>query len=116
MLQDAAADGRRAHDERAIRDGFAEVPILFRGGEKRRGANRRAGFAKREFIGIYDPEMAEAEVAHRARGGADVEGISRVYQHNAQAFELGFCGQAPLLYNSARATDSNEKRSDARTG
>jgi hypothetical protein len=66
------ADGGSSDDERAARDGFGEGLELFGAGEQRRGTDRGACLAERQFIGIYHAKMEEPEVAHSTGGGADV--------------------------------------------
>ena len=89
VLRFAAANGGGADDESAVRNGFGKTLELFGAGEKRRGAHSRACFAKSQFVWIHDAKMEEAEVAHGAGGGADVERIARVDEDDAQVVELG---------------------------
>jgi hypothetical protein len=89
VLRVAAAHGGGADDESAVRDSFGETLELFGAGEKRRGTHGRACFTKSQFVGIDDTKMEEAEVAHGAGGGADVERIARVDEDDAQVVELG---------------------------
>src|ERR1700741_258535 len=88
VLQLTEADGGGAHDERAVPDGFGEGFELFGEGEQRRGADCRARFAECQFVGVYDTKLEEAEVAHGAGGGADVERIARGDKNDAQAIEF----------------------------
>ena len=89
VLRVAATNGGGANDESAVRDGFGNILELFGAGEERRGAHSGACFAKSQFVRIYDAKMEEAEVAHSAGGGADVERIARVDENDAQIIELG---------------------------
>src|SRR2546430_1268653 len=89
VLQLTETDGRSSDDQRAVPDGFGEGFALFGAGEQRRGADRRARLAECQFVGVYDTQMEEAEVAHRAGGGADVERIARGDKDDAQAIEFG---------------------------
>ena len=89
VLRVAAANGGGADDESAVRDGFGNSLELFGAGEKRRGTHGRACFTKGQFVWIHDAKMEEAEVAHGAGGGANVERIARVDEDDAQVIELG---------------------------
>jgi len=89
VLRIAAAHGGGADDERAVRDSFGNRLELFGAGEKRRGAHSGACFTKGQFVWIHDAKMEEAEVAHGAGGGANIERIARVDEDDAQVIELG---------------------------
>jgi hypothetical protein len=89
VLRVAAAHGGGANDESTVRNGFGETLELYSTGEKRRGAHGRACFTKSQFVWIHDAKMEEAEVAHSAGGGANVERIARVDEDDAQVIELG---------------------------
>ena len=89
VLRFAAANGGGADDESAVRNGFGNSLELFGASEKRRGAHGRACFTKSQFVGIDDAKVEEAEVAHGAGGGANVERIARVDEDDAQVIELG---------------------------
>ena len=89
VLRVATAHGGGADDESAVRDSFGETLELFGAGEKRRGAHGGACFTKSQFVGIDDTKVEEAEVAHGAGGGANVERIARVDEDDAQVIELG---------------------------
>ncbi len=89
VLQFAGADGSGSDDEGAVGDGFGEGLEFLRAGEKRRGSDGGTGFAESYFVGVYNAEVEEAEVAHGAGGGSDVEGIARVDEDDAEAVELG---------------------------
>ncbi len=93
VLRFAAANGGGADDESAVRNGFGETLELFGAGEKRRGAHGRACFAKSQVIWSDYAKMEEAEVAHGAGGGANVERIARVDEDDAEVIELGLGGQ-----------------------
>src|SRR5581483_2329670 len=54
-------------------------------------------FAKRDLVRIHDAQVHEAEVAHGAGGGADVQRIARRNQDDAQAVRLGCRQQVPIL-------------------
>ena len=99
MLQLTEADGGGSDDKRAVRDGFGERLELFGPGEQRRGADRGTRFAKSQLIGIHNTKMGEAEVAHRPGGGADVEGIARTDEYDAQAVEFGLGRQGRRVYS-----------------
>jgi hypothetical protein len=92
MLQGAAADGGGADHERAIGDGIGDALEFFGVGEKLGCADGGAGFAEGEFVRVDDAELGEAEVAHGASDGADVKGISRGDQDDAEIAELWLSG------------------------
>jgi hypothetical protein len=89
VVQLALADGGGSDHERAILYGFGDGLELLGFGEQRRGADRGTRLAKRQFIGIHHAKMEEAEVAHGAGGGADVEWITRGHKHDTQAVRFG---------------------------
>jgi len=99
MLQLAEADGGGSDDERAVCDGFAERLELFCPGEQRRGANRGTRFAKRQLIRVHHAKMEESEVAHGAGCRADVKGIARADEYDAQAVEVGMERQGRRVYS-----------------
>ncbi len=88
VLQGAVTHGRGADDERAIGHGFGDGGEFFRRGEDLGGADGRAGVAKGRGEGIDHAQASETEIAHGARGGANVERVARGYQNDAQA--VGF--------------------------
>jgi hypothetical protein len=45
--------------------------------------------------------LEEAEVAHGAGGGADVEWVARIDEDDAQVIELGMDGQGTTLFSAA---------------
>src|SRR5580704_4513434 len=94
MLQVAMADGGGADNQRAIRNRFGYGFIFFSAGQDGCGADGRTGALKCHIVGIYHPQMANSEVAHCPRGRADVEGIARVHQDDAQMIEFGRNRQA----------------------
>ncbi len=89
VLRLAAADGGSANNEGAIRDGFGDRFEFFGAGEQWLSTNGGTRFAKGRFVGIHDAQMEEAEVAHGASGGANVERIARLDKDDAQVVELG---------------------------
>lgn len=89
MQRVATANGSGTDDEGAVLDGLCESLEFFSASEKRRGAHSGACFPKSQFVGIHDAKMEETEVAHGAGGGANIEGIARVDEDDAQVIELG---------------------------
>jgi hypothetical protein len=89
VLRLAAADRGGPDNERAIRHSFRDGLKFFGAGEQWGGADGGARFAKCQFIRIHDAKMEEAEVAHGASGGANVERIARLDENDAQVVELG---------------------------
>jgi len=96
-MQSPMADGGGSHDERAIGDRFGDGLELFGAGEQRRGADGGTRLAKRGLVGIHDAQVAKAEIAHRAGGGADIERVARGNEHDAQTVELSGGWQARLF-------------------
>lgn len=109
VLQLTETDGRSSDDQRAVPDGFGEGFALFGAGEQRRGADRRARLAECQFVGVYDTQMEEAEVAHRAGGGADVERIARGDKDDAQAIEFGIRRQGRRVYSRREVMKQRDK-------
>ena len=72
MMQFAAACGGGADDESAIGYGFGDGGELFGIGENWGGADGGNCFAVGGIVGIHQAQMGAAEIAHGARGGADV--------------------------------------------
>ena len=72
MMQFAAACGGGADDESAIGYGFGDGGELFGIGENWGGADGGNCFAVGGIVGIHQAQMSAAEIAHGARGGADV--------------------------------------------
>src|SRR5712671_5890688 len=99
MLQLAEADGGGSDDERAVCDGFAERLELFGPGEQRRRADRGPRLAKCQLIRVHHAKMEESEVAHGAGCRADVEGIARGDEYDAQAVEFGMERQGRRVYS-----------------
>ena len=92
MLQLAMAHGRRAHNERAIGDGFCDRGEILRRLQQRRCAHRGARLAKSDVVGFNDAQAWKAEVRHRARGRADVERVAGLDEDNAQVLFPGCDG------------------------
>ena len=98
MLQRALADRGGAHDQRAIRDGFGHRCVLFRPREHLGRADGRTRVAKRRRVRVHDAQAGKAEIAHGARGRADVERVARGDKNDAQAIGLRGCSQERLFY------------------
>ena len=88
-----AADRRGSHDQSAIGHGLTDGGEYARVGEEFGGANRGARFAEGWLIRIDETKVEETEVAHRASGGADVEGIARGDENDAEMVEVRLSGQ-----------------------
>jgi len=89
MLQLSRAYSGGSHHECAILDGFSDGLELFGVGKQRRRSDRRTRLAKGQFIRVHHAQMKEAEVAHSAGSGTDVEGITWGDKHNPQAVGFG---------------------------
>ena len=60
-------------------DGYSRAPAITCA-----GAHRRTSLAEGHVIRVDQPQRGEAEIAHGARGGADVQRIARRHQDDAQ--------------------------------
>lgn len=89
MLQLPVSNCRGSHDERAIGNGFGHGFVMLRACEDCGSAYGGARVAKRGFVRLHHAQMPDAEIAHGARGRADVQGIARRDQNDAQAVEFG---------------------------
>jgi hypothetical protein len=89
VLQLTLADGSGPDDQCAILNGFGDGFELFGTGEQWFGADGGTRLAKSQLIGVHDPKMEEAKVAHGARSGANVEGISRCDKNDPQGVGSG---------------------------
>ncbi len=98
------ADGGGSDYECAIRDGFSDGLELFGAGEQQRGTDRGTRLAKSQLVGVYNAKMEESEVAHGAGGRADVEGIARTDEDDAQAVEFGVGRHGRRVYSRRGAT------------
>ena len=93
VLQLPKSHGSCSHHKGAIPDGFSDGLEFFGFGEQRRGADRRTGLAKRQFVGVHDAKMEKTEIAHGARGGADVERVARGDKDDPQPVGFGIGSQ-----------------------
>ena len=84
MLQGARSAGGGADDESAIGHGLGDRRELARGLEHMQGFYGGAGFPERDVIGIHQPHLGKAEIAHGSRGRADVQRIARIDQNYFQ--------------------------------
>lgn len=101
VLKIAVSDGGGADDERAIGDGLGDrSEFLCVGEDIGCCAHGRASAFKGDVIGIDDMQVKESEIAHGASGRADVQGIARVDQDDAQAIEFRGSSQADLFYGT----------------
>lgn len=94
MLQVAMADGGGPDDERAIGNRFCQRFVLFSAGQDGCGAHGGTSALKCDIVGIHHAQMVKPEIAHCPGGRADVEGIARVHQDDAQMIEFGRNRQA----------------------
>ena len=84
MLQRAMADGSGADHQGAIRDGLGQRADIRGRLQHVLRLHGGAGFAKRDVVRIHQPQFGESEIAHGARGGADVQRIARRHQDHAE--------------------------------
>jgi hypothetical protein len=57
---------------------------------------------KRHLVWIHHAKVANSEVAHCPGGCADVKGIARFHQHDAQMIEFGGSRQAFFILRQAQ--------------
>src|SRR5580698_1433324 len=88
MLHFAPSHGAGGNHERAIGHRIGDVLALFGAGENVSRADRGTGLAKGRRIGIDHTQVVKAEVAHGARGCADVQRIARADQHYMETVEF----------------------------
>ena len=77
MLQYTRSDGRSADHQRAIGDGFGDGRIFARLLQNGVRFHGRAGFAESDIVRIHQTKFGEAEIAHGAGGGSDIQRIAR---------------------------------------
>jgi len=94
MLQVTMADRSGSNHQRAIGNRFGNGFEFFGLGQHIRGADGGASILKGHFVGIHHPQMKKSKIAHCPGGRANVQGIARVYQDNAQMIEFSGNGQA----------------------
>jgi hypothetical protein len=70
---------------------------LFGACEQRRSSDGGTRLAKRGLVRIHHTQVAEPEIAHRARSRADIERVAGRHQNHAQAVELSLGGQRCLF-------------------
>jgi len=97
MLQVAMADGGGSDHQRAIGNRLGYSFVLFSSGQHLRGAHGGTRALKCHIIRIHYPEMLKSKVAHRPSSRADVEGIARVHQDDAQTIEFSRNRQAVCI-------------------
>src|SRR5260370_29184647 len=110
VVQLTEANGSGSDNERAVRDCFGERFEFFGAGEQRRGADGGTRLAKSQLVGVYHAKMEESEVAHGASGGADVGGIARNDEYEAQACEFGAGRHGWQSVTQGRARQKGAKR------
>jgi hypothetical protein len=98
VLQLTLPNGGGSNNEGAIPNCFSEGLELLGTREQRRGADGGTRLAKGQFIRVHHTKVGEAEVAHRAGGGADVKGIPRFDEDDAQVIEFGVGRQERRVY------------------
>ena len=96
-MEMARTDRGGADDQGAIGDCVGDALEFFGAGENGGGAHGGTRLLKRGRVGIDDAEMMEAEIAHGARGGADVERVARGDEDDAQAVGFGGSKQAAIF-------------------
>lgn len=84
MLQRAVALRGGADDQTAIGYGIGDRRIFARALQDVLRFHGRLGFTKRDFVWIYQTQFGDAEIAHRARSRADIEGIARRGENDSE--------------------------------
>lgn len=97
LLQYAIANGGRADDQRAIRDGLGNGLELIRLREQVRGAHCGLRLAEAGVVDVDQAKAVSAEIAHGPGGGADVERIARAHQHYDETIQFGEDRQGVIL-------------------
>ena len=87
LLRNAVTNGSGADNVRAVCDCRGKGGELFSGSQNGGSANRRASFAEGAFVGFDDAEPQKTKVAHSASNCAEVEGITRAHEYNAETIE-----------------------------
>jgi len=82
------SDGGGSDDERTIGDRFSDRCVAFGLGQHIRSSDRGTSTFKSHGVWIYRSQIAESEVAHGPRRGADVERIAGIDKDYAQAVEI----------------------------
>ena len=83
------------------------MPFEFFGARQYVGcAHGGASAFKSHIVGIHYTQMLKSEIAHRPRGCADVEGIARVHQDDAQTIEFGSARQRTRILRQAECPAS----------
>jgi len=88
MKQFPLSNGGCSNHQRAVSHRFRHAGVLFGFRHQRRCAHSGARFSKGCVVGIHHAQLHEAQVAHRACRGANIQRIARGYQHNAQSVEI----------------------------
>jgi hypothetical protein len=84
LLWQAMLRRRCAHYERAIRHRIGDRPEDAGGREYMSAADCRNSLPKRDIVWIDQAEIGKSEVRNRARGGSDVQWISRGDEDNGE--------------------------------
>ena len=88
MLQVAMANCRGSNHERAIRHGFNNRLVHFCSLESGSSSYSGTGILECNIIGVNQSQVRKSKIAHGPSGRADVEGIARVHQNDAQTIEF----------------------------
>src|SRR5215471_558610 len=96
MAEFPMSDRGRADDQRTIRDGVGNGAILLRLGQQVCSSHRRTCLTKGRFPRAHDAQVADTEIAHGARRGAQIQRIPRSYHYYTKAIEVCLHGWAIL--------------------
>ncbi len=88
VVELATAGCGGADNEHAIGDGFCDGSEFTGGGEDGRSTDGGASFAERGRVRMDDAEVGESKIGHCTGGSADVEGIARGYEDDAEAIQV----------------------------
>jgi hypothetical protein len=97
MLQRALASRSRTDNERAVGNGLGQSFVFLGTLEKFGRADCRARLAECNCIGIDQPQLMHAEVAHCPCCGADVQRIARAHKDDDEIVEFGGDRQTLIL-------------------
>ena len=111
VLQLSIADRRRADHQAAIRASFLDGGELPGFCQNRPSAYRGNRFAKGLFERFDQAQIERPEVAHGARGCADVERIAGAHQDDGKIFKFGARGQSEIILRREKRDLPGEARS-----
>jgi hypothetical protein len=106
MSQVAIPHCRSSNHQRAVGNRFGYGFEFFGARQYVGCAHGGASAFKSHIVGIHYTQMLKSEIAHRPRGCADVEGIARVHQDDAQTIEFSSARQRTRILRQAECPAS----------